>query len=64
LAEAVNAPRPDAPVYFHIHRLDPETGREMWDFFRDAAPDEEAFQQNWFVLRFGNEVQAWKFLTF
>lgn len=64
LAEAVNAPRPGAPVYFHIHRLDPATGEEMWDFYREEAPDEEAFQQNWFVLRFGNEVQAWKFLTF
>jgi outer membrane protein assembly factor BamB len=64
LAEAVNAPRPDSPVYFHIHRLDPATGTEMWDFFRDEAPEEEAFQQNWFVLRFGNDVQAWKFLTF
>jgi hypothetical protein len=64
LAEAVNAPRPEAPVYFHIHRLDPASGAEMWDFYREEAPDEEAFQQNWFVLRFGNEVQAWKFLTF
>lgn len=64
LAEAVNAPRPDAPVYFHIYRLDPASGEEMWDFYREEAPEEEAFQQNWFVLRFGNEVQAWKFLTF
>jgi outer membrane protein assembly factor BamB len=64
LAEAVNAPRPEAPVYFHIYRLDPASGEVMWDFFRDEAPDEEVFQQNWFVLRFGNEVKAWKFLTF
>ncbi len=64
LAEAVNAPRPEAPVYFHIRRLDPASGELMWDFFRDEAPEEEAFQQNWFVLRFGNKVQAWKFLTF
>ncbi|MGP8199233.1 MAG: hypothetical protein ACLQU4_07010 [Limisphaerales bacterium] len=64
LAEAVNSPRPDAPVYFHIRRLDPATGRELWDFYREEAPEEEAFQGNWFVLRFGNEVQAWKFLTF
>ena len=34
----------------------------MWDFFRDEAPEEEAFQQNCFVLRFGNELQTWKFL--
>jgi hypothetical protein len=64
LAEAVNAPRPDAPVYFHIYRLDPASGEVMWNFYREEAPDEEAFQQNWFVLRFGSEVQAWKFLTF
>jgi hypothetical protein len=64
LAEALNAPRPDAPVYFHIYRLDPASGEVMWDFYRQEAPEEEAFQQNWFVLRFGNEVQAWKFLTF
>jgi hypothetical protein len=64
LAEAVNAPRPDAPVYFHIYRLDPASGEEMWDFYREEAPEEEAFQQNWFVLRFGSEVQAWKFLAF
>jgi hypothetical protein len=64
LAEAVHSPRPDAPVYFHIRRLDPESGRELWDFYREEAPEEEAFQGNWFVLHFGNEVQAWKFLTF
>jgi outer membrane protein assembly factor BamB len=64
LAEAVNAPRPDAPVYFHIHLLEPATGKELWDFYREEAPEEEGFQQNWFILRFGNEVQAWKFLAF
>jgi hypothetical protein len=64
LAEAVNAPRPEAPVAFHIHRLDPASGEEMWRFFRQEEPDEEAFQQNWFILRFGDEVQAWKYLTF
>ncbi len=64
LAEAVNAPRPEAPVAFHIYRLDPATGEVMWNFFRAEAPDEEAFQKNWFILRFGTEVQVWKFLTF
>jgi len=64
LAEALGAPRPEAPTYFHVHRLDPATGAQLWDFFREEAPDEEAFQQNWFVLRFGNDVQAWKYLDF
>jgi hypothetical protein len=62
LAEAVNSPRPDTPGYLHIHRLDPATGEEMWDFYREKLADDGDFQQNRFVLRFGKEVQAWKFL--
>jgi outer membrane protein assembly factor BamB len=64
LAEALGAPRPEGSMAFHIYRLDPENGHVMWNFFRSDAPDEEAFQKNWFVLRYGNDVQAWKFLTF
>ena len=62
LAEALNAPRPEAPVYFHIYRLDPRTGMELWKFYREDAPDEEVFQDNQFVLRYGNDVQVWKYL--
>jgi outer membrane protein assembly factor BamB len=64
LAEALNAPRPDAPVYFHIYRLDPADGKILWDFYREEAPAEFSFQQNRFLVRFGTEVQVWKFLTF
>jgi outer membrane protein assembly factor BamB len=64
LAEALNAPRPDAPVYFHLYRLDPADGRILWDFYRTEAPAELSFQQNRFLIRFGSEVQVWKFLTF
>jgi cytoskeletal protein RodZ len=64
LAEALNAPRPDAPVYFHIYRLDPADGRMLWDFYRQEAPAEFSFQQNRFLVRFGSDVQVWKFLTF
>jgi outer membrane protein assembly factor BamB len=64
LAEALNAPRPDAPVYFHIYRLDPADGKILWDFYREQAPAEFSFQQNRFLVRFGPDVQVWKFLTF
>ncbi len=64
LAEAVNAPRPDAPVYFHIYRLDPTDGKILWDFYREYAPAEFSFQQNRFLVRFGTDVQVWKFLNF
>lgn len=62
LAEALHTPQQEGPVFFHIYRLDPETGQVMWNLFRNEAPDEQAFQQNWFVLRYGAGVQAWNFL--
>jgi hypothetical protein len=62
LAEALNAPRPDAPSYFHIYRLDPADGKILWDFYREEAPSEFSFQQNRFLVRFGSDVQVWKFL--
>jgi hypothetical protein len=64
LAEALNAPRPDAPTFFHIYRLDPADGKILWDFYRQEAPVELCFQQNRFLVRFGSEVQVWKFLDF
>ena len=64
LAEALNAPRPDAPVYFHIYRLDPADGKILWDFYREEAPAEFSFQQNRFIVRFGSDAQVWKFLVY
>jgi hypothetical protein len=64
LAEALNAPRPEGPVYFHIHRLNPLDGKELWDFYREEAPKELSFQQTRFLVRFADRVQVWKFLTF
>jgi hypothetical protein len=64
LAEALNAPRNEGPVYFRIYRLDPATGNLLWEFYREEAPVDLSFQQNRFLLRFGNDVQVWKFLTF
>lgn len=64
LAEALNAPRPEGPVYFHIYRLDPVDGKSLWDFYREEAPKELSFQQDRFLLRFSDRVQVWKFLTY
>jgi hypothetical protein len=64
LAEALNAPRQDAPTYFHIYRLDPTNGKILWDFYRQEAPEEFSFQQNRFITRFGDDLQVWRFLTF
>jgi hypothetical protein len=64
LAEALSAPRPDAPTFFHIYRLDPADGKIQWDFYREEAPAELDFQQNRFLLRFGSDAQVWKFIDF
>jgi outer membrane protein assembly factor BamB len=64
LAEALNAPRPDSPVFFHIYRLDPDDGKVLWRFFREDAPAELSFRQNRFLVRFGNDLEVWKFLSF
>ncbi len=64
LAEALNAPRPEGPVYFHVHRLDPLDGKELWDFYRVEAPEELSFQENRFLVRFSDRVQVWKFLDY
>ncbi len=63
LAEALNAPRQEGPIYFHVHRLDPVDGKELWDFYREEAPAELSFQENRFLVRFSDRVQVWKFLT-
>jgi hypothetical protein len=63
LSEALNAPAHAGPVYFHIWRLDPQSGAKLWDLAPPQAPDEVVFQGNWFVLRFDDDVQTWKFLV-
>jgi hypothetical protein len=64
LAEALNAPQQEGTVYFRVYRLDPATGKSLWEFYRAEAPGALAFAQNRFLVRFGSEVQVWKFLTF
>jgi outer membrane protein assembly factor BamB len=65
LAEALNAgAAQEGPVYFHLYRLDPATGDEMWDFYRAEAPAELYIRQNRILARFGNDVEAWKYIVF
>jgi len=64
LAEALNAPQQEGPVYFRVYRLDPATGQSLWEFYREEAPGALAFAQNRFLVRFGSNLQVWKFLAF
>jgi outer membrane protein assembly factor BamB len=64
LAEALNAGTREGRVYFRIYRLDPLTGKSLWEFHREEAPAELDFCQNRFLVRFGNDLQDWKFIDF
>jgi hypothetical protein len=64
LAEALNSPQQQGTVYFRVYRLDPATGKPLWEFYREAAPGALDFAQNRFLVRFGGEVEVWKYLTF
>ncbi len=62
LRGALGAPEGEEPVYFHLYRLDPAGGGVIWNLYREHAPDEVAVQGSSFVLRFGADVQFFKFL--
>jgi hypothetical protein len=64
LRGALGAPEGDEPDYFHLYRLDPASGEVLWNFYREQAPEQVAFQDNSFVLRFGDNLQLFGFLTF
>jgi hypothetical protein len=64
LRGALDAPEGDEPVYFHLYRLDPDTGHVLWNLYREHAPEDTAFQKNSFVLRFEQDVKYYKYLTF
>jgi len=64
LREALNAPAGEGAVYFRLYRMDPATGEALWSLFREQRPDNLAVEGNRILLRFGNDVELFKFLAF
>jgi len=64
LGDALNAPRGQAPVYFHLYRMDPATGQAFWSLYREQRPENLAIEGNRILLRFGNDLELFKFLAF
>jgi outer membrane protein assembly factor BamB len=64
LGDALNAPPGEAPVYFRLYRMDPATGEALWSLYREQCPQNLAVQANRILLRFGNDVELFKFLAF
>ena len=51
------------PPYLRITRIDPKTGRTLWDHEQDRCPVAVQFDQNQILLIFKREVQVLKYLT-
>jgi hypothetical protein len=44
--------------------MDPATGAALWSLYREQRPQNLAIQGNRILLRFGNDVELFKFLAF
>jgi hypothetical protein len=64
LRDALDAPAGEGPVYFRLYRMDPATGQALWSLYREQRPENLAVEGNRILLRFGNEVELFKFLAF
>jgi hypothetical protein len=54
----------ETPPYLRITRINPETGRTLWEHFQQRGPVDVRFDKNRIRLVFKKEVQALKFLSF
>ena len=64
LGDALNQPPGEGPVYFHLYRMDPASGAALWGLYREQRPETVAIEGNRILLRFGNSLELFKFLSF
>jgi outer membrane protein assembly factor BamB len=64
LGGALNTPQGGAPVSFNLYRMDPATGRTLWDLYYDQRPENLAVQDNHILLRFGDNLEFFRYLSF
>jgi outer membrane protein assembly factor BamB len=53
----------DVPVHSRVYRLDPSTGKELWEYYRSKPPQKIEPLQNRVLLQYGNEVGMLKFFS-
>ena len=49
--------------FFRLKRLDPRTGKDLWEHFQQRAPLDVRFDRNTIRLVFRKEVQVLKFFA-
>ena len=64
LGDALNQPPGEGPVYFRLYRMDPATGEALWSLYREQRPRNLAIGGNRILLRFGDDLELFKFLVF
>ncbi len=65
-AELIGAMGDESAMKIHhrVRRLDPATGKEMWEHYRTKGPTKVDFQRNCFLLQYRDELQVLRFLSF
>jgi outer membrane protein assembly factor BamB len=54
----------DSHAYLRIRRINPKTGRQLWEHFQERGPLDVGIEKNTIRLVFKKEVQVLKFLSF
>ena len=49
---------------FHLFRLNPRNGKQVWDYIREGFPGSLDFRDNQILLQFNDRLEVLKFLAF
>ena len=53
----------EIPVHSRVYRLDPDSGKELWEYYRSKPPQKIEPRENRVLLQYGNEVGVLKFFS-
>jgi outer membrane protein assembly factor BamB len=53
----------DAPVHSRLYRVDPDNGKDLWEFYRPKPPQSVDPRENRLLLQYGNEILMVKYFS-
>jgi outer membrane protein assembly factor BamB len=51
-----------APVHWRLHRINPSSGKEKWEYYREGAPVDVRPKEKQILLQFKNDLRLLKYL--
>jgi outer membrane protein assembly factor BamB len=51
------------PTSFHLYRLNPKNGQQLWEYYRPTHPSQLDFHGNEILLQFHDKLEVLKFLS-